>query len=108
MLSGKIWFRFRWGEWRWIEHCPQGQFLIAFQMRVEEHQGRGDDTAVNDVNFMCTQNYNVLYGRGERWGEWGRWSSPCLSGICGLKTKVEFPQHRGDDTALNDVQFICC
>ncbi|KAF4099026.1 vitelline membrane outer layer protein 1 homolog [Onychostoma macrolepis] len=95
-----------WGGWKAIKWCPSG-FLTAFQLRVESSQGGGDDTAANNINFKCGE--NELKGDGTNWGDWGGWSERCDGkGICGIKTLVEEPQGRGDDTALNDVHMYCC
>ena len=96
-----------WGEWTDIKWCPSG-FLKAFQLRVESAQGKGDDTAANNIRFSCSDGV-VLTGDGTGWGDWGDWSSACGgTGICGIKTLVEGPQGKGDDTALNDAQMYCC
>ncbi|KAK2850882.1 hypothetical protein Q5P01_007158 [Channa striata] len=100
--------------------------------KVEDSQGGGDDTALNGIRLYCVDpNNNVnghyttvessvgrfscsgsgvqLEGDGLSWGSWGDWSNKCSRGaICGLQTRVEGPQGDGDDTALNDVQFLCC
>ncbi len=57
--------------------------------------------------FRCSE--GELQGDGTNWGSWGGWSQACDGkGICGIKTLVEEPQGRGDDTALNDVRMFCC
>uniref|UniRef100_A0A8C1ZLT1 Vitelline membrane outer layer 1 homolog a n=1 Tax=Cyprinus carpio TaxID=7962 RepID=A0A8C1ZLT1_CYPCA len=95
-----------WGRWTDIKWCPSG-FLTAFQLRVERSQGDGDDTAANNILFRCSQ--GTLHGDGTNWGDWGTWSQTCEGkGICGLKTRIEVPQGRGDDTSLNDVIMYCC
>uniref|UniRef100_A0A8B9QCN8 Vitelline membrane outer layer protein 1 homolog n=1 Tax=Apteryx owenii TaxID=8824 RepID=A0A8B9QCN8_APTOW len=96
-----------WGKWGRTQFCPRGH-LVAFRLRTEERQGRGDDTAANALDFRCSQGH-LLQGAGTPWGSWGAWSPPCApGGICGLQTRVEPPQGRGDDTALNNVRFFCC
>lgn len=96
-----------WGVWRDIKWCPYG-FLTAFQLKVEKPQGSGDDTAANNIQFKCSSRSSLL-GEGTKWGDWGGWSQTCQGkGICGIKTRVEIPQGRGDDTALNDVRMYCC
>uniref|UniRef100_A0A9J7Y212 Fertilization envelope outer layer protein n=1 Tax=Cyprinus carpio carpio TaxID=630221 RepID=A0A9J7Y212_CYPCA len=95
-----------WGRWTDIKWCPSG-FLTAFQLRVEPSQGNDDDTAANNIMFRCSQ--GTLHGDGTNWGDWGTWSQTCEGkGICGLKTRIEVPQGRGDDTSLNDVIMYCC
>ena len=95
-----------WGRWTDIKWCPSG-FLTAFQLRVERSQGDGDDTAANNILFRCSQ--GTLQGDGTNWGDWGTWSLTCEGkGICGLKTRIEVPQGRDDDTSLNDVIMYCC
>ncbi|XP_056113740.1 vitelline membrane outer layer protein 1-like [Rhinichthys klamathensis goyatoka] len=96
-----------WGEWTNIKWCPSG-YLTAFQLKVESPLGNGDDTAANNIKFYCTGG-DVLEGDSTNWGDWGDWSPICMGrGICGLSTRIEKPQGRGDDTALNDVIMFCC
>uniref|UniRef100_A0A8C2F2H0 Vitelline membrane outer layer protein 1-like n=1 Tax=Cyprinus carpio TaxID=7962 RepID=A0A8C2F2H0_CYPCA len=96
-----------WGRWTDIKWCPSG-FLTAFQLKVEVPQGKGDDTAANNILFRCSQG-SLLTGDGTRWGTWGGWSQTCQGkGICGIKTRIEKPQGSGDDTALNDASMFCC
>ncbi|XP_077326862.1 vitelline membrane outer layer protein 1-like [Lithobates pipiens] len=96
----------RWGSWIDIQWCPSG-VLSSFALQVEQPIGKGDDTAANNIKFQCS-NDNILTGNGGRWGTFSNWSDRCQSGICGIKTKVEPEQGRGDDTALNNVMFSCC
>ena len=96
-----------WGDWSSPQYCPGG-VLSSFQLRVEGRQGRKDDTAVNNIRFRCSSSPE-LEGPGLDWGDYGGWSQVCVNGgICGIETKVEDHQGRGDDTALNDVRFRCC
>ncbi|XP_073680712.1 vitelline membrane outer layer protein 1-like [Garra rufa] len=97
----------RWGRWTDIRWCPSG-LLTAFQLRVEQPQGNGDDTAANNIYFKCSGG-SYLLGESTHWGDWGGWSHTCHGkGICGIKTWIEGPQGQGDDTALNDVRMYCC
>lgn len=95
-----------WGDWTSWRSCSSG-YLDTFQLRVEPPQGSGDDTAANNMNVHCS-NGDILHGQGSSWGSWGSWSSRCSDGVCGLQVKIEHPQGRYDDTALNDVKMICC
>ncbi|XP_069618324.1 vitelline membrane outer layer protein 1 homolog [Ranitomeya imitator] len=96
----------QWGDWTPISWCPRGNY-IRFALRVEKPQGDGDDTAASSVKMGCSDNSNVE-GHNGHWGEFGKWSGICRLGICGIRTRVEKALGRGDDTALNDVQFECC
>ncbi|XP_035018760.1 vitelline membrane outer layer protein 1 homolog [Hippoglossus stenolepis] len=96
-----------WGGWSNPQYCPSG-VLTSFQLRVEAHRGNIDDTTANNIKFRCSSN-PTLEGTGMGWGEYGPWSPTCADGgICGIETKIEGQQGRGDDTALNDVRFRCC
>ncbi|XP_069194498.1 vitelline membrane outer layer protein 1 homolog [Procambarus clarkii] len=96
----------KWGNWIGRRDCPHGR-LTSARLRVEGRQGGGDDTAANDLDMRC-QNGQELGGGGNGWGDWSSYVT-CQLGqaICGLQTKVEGTQ-AGDDTALNDVIFLCC
>ncbi|XDV37956.1 hypothetical protein PO909_007473, partial [Leuciscus waleckii] len=97
----------RWGKWTDIKWCSSG-YLTSFQLRVESSQGDGDDTAANNIKFTCSGG-EVLEGYSTDLGNWGNWSPTCTGkGICGIKTRIDEPQGRGDDTALNDVRMFCC
>nr|XP_020658796.1 vitelline membrane outer layer protein 1-like [Pogona vitticeps] len=99
----------KWGAWSEINHCPRPHKLVSFSLRVEKSQGFGDDTAANNIQFLCSDE-TVLRGNSHNWGHYGLWSPRCKDDtfICGLRTKVESPQQSGDDTAFNDVVFFCC
>ncbi|OCT90767.1 vitelline membrane outer layer protein 1-like isoform X1 [Xenopus laevis] len=94
------------GTWSRPTWCLCGN-LTAFSLRVEPPQKHGDDTAANNIMFKCSDD-RELEGSGLSWGSYGPWSQYCYYGICGIQTKVEEKQWGGDDTALNDVQFLCC
>lgn len=95
--------------WTGIRWCPKDGVLIAFQLRVEPPQGLGDDTAVNNIKFRCS-NGAVIEGQGEYFGDYDAWSNSCTrGGICGIQTNQEpYGGFFVDDTALNDVRFFCC
>uniref|UniRef100_A0A8C5MBE6 Vitelline membrane outer layer protein 1 homolog n=1 Tax=Leptobrachium leishanense TaxID=445787 RepID=A0A8C5MBE6_9ANUR len=95
----------QWGDWKPVQWCPSG-YLQAFCLRVEGSQGRGDDTAANNIKFKCSSG-EIIEGNGLHWGNYGAWSDTCHQGINGLNIKLEKPQGDGDDTSVNDVQFNC-
>ncbi|XP_044297747.1 vitelline membrane outer layer protein 1-like [Varanus komodoensis] len=98
-----------WGLWTKPKFCHKGYGpLRAFSMRVEPDQGSGDDTAVNDVQFICGEKHK-LFGGGLNWGTFDKWSKACPDGyVCGLQTKVQEDQGEGDNTGLNDIKLFCC
>ncbi|CAL8129050.1 unnamed protein product [Orchesella dallaii] len=100
-----------WGEEGNIYSCYPG-FLNGFQLRVEENQGSGDDTATNNVRFYCTNlptPNDYVEGDGLAFGSWGQ-VQHCYSNqvVCGIQTQVEPYQGDNDDSALNNVLMECC
>nr|XP_005314579.2 vitelline membrane outer layer protein 1-like [Chrysemys picta bellii] len=97
-----------WGWWGLVMKCPSGQRLTQFRLRVEPCRGLKDNMAAKNIEFVCTGGVK-LRGDGLCRGKWGPQSRSCgPRGICTIATKVEAPQGKGDDTALNDVYFRCC
>ncbi|NWI44380.1 VMO1 protein, partial [Picathartes gymnocephalus] len=97
----------RWGNWTEAQLCSSNK-LVSFSLRVARWQYLRDNTAANNVRFTCS-NGTQLEGWGLSRGHFSPWSSNCTSGaICGLQTKVEKPQGKWDDTALNDLRVFCC
>ncbi|XP_013403157.1 vitelline membrane outer layer protein 1-like [Lingula anatina] len=98
-----------WGSWGMAKYCPIGSHVVGFRLKVEGNQGRGDDTAANDLELKCSNGKVISSSNGGSWGSWGMWRQ-CDRGhfICGLRVKFEASVGRGDDTALNSVAFECC
>ena len=42
-----------WGNWSEIKYCPKETYVCGMRQRVEPSQGKGDDTAMNAVEFYC-------------------------------------------------------
>ena len=42
-----------WGGWSDPLYCPEGQYVYGLRQKVEPHQGKGDDTAMNAMAFYC-------------------------------------------------------
>lgn len=100
-----------WGDWREVQYCPTGSYVVGINLKLEGGQGGGDDTAANAVNLRCNDPGNtILYsGHNVGWGNW-RGFGFCPAGqiACGMQTRVEDGQGGGDDTALNGIQLRCC
>lgn len=99
-----------WGSWSDPTYCyGEHNFLRAAQFRVEPPQGRGDDTSANSVRFTCTKGNAIEASNSAPWGNWRAGAEcPPESAICGIRTKFEPRQGRGDDTAMNGAKFLCC
>ncbi len=42
-----------WGDWGGWAQCPAGTQICGLGVRVEEEQGKGDDTALNGLKIAC-------------------------------------------------------
>jgi hypothetical protein len=91
-------------------NCPAGEALSSFRLRVEPYDSaNSDNTAVNSIQFNCTDG-SLLNYNGNTAGIWGEFSADqCETGICGLETLVQpLGGSLTDNTAVNDIVFICC
>ncbi|XP_075061816.1 vitelline membrane outer layer protein 1-like [Mixophyes fleayi] len=95
-----------WGNWGQIHLCNNG-CIEAYQLKVESSQDDGDDTAANNIKIQCS-NGQKLEAVGGSWGTYGSWSKVCEYCVCGIRSKVEPPRGKGEDTALNDLRMYCC
>jgi hypothetical protein len=97
------------GIWELRQNCPAGEALSSFRLRVQPYDSASDNTAVNSIQFYCTDGFLLNYN-GNVAGTWGEFSADqCEMGICGLETRVlPLGGSLTDNTALNDVTFICC
>lgn len=43
----------RWGSWHKASYCPENYYVCGLSQKVESSQGRGDDTALNEVALEC-------------------------------------------------------
>lgn len=69
-----------WGDWKM---CPDNYYMTNIIMKAQDKQGKNDDTAVNDIAFICRpmitnfsyNNYElVTLGNGMGYGSWKRLS----------------------------------
>ena len=90
-----------WGDWGAEYRCPSGSALTGFRLRGEKDQGRGDDTAANNLMGFCRssttqEETDSITGDGLSWGDWSaRRDCPRGYAICGIKTQVEDSQGSG-------------
>ncbi|XP_063785716.1 uncharacterized protein LOC134934147 [Pseudophryne corroboree] len=75
-----------WGTWGNSVKCSNGH-IQSYKAKVEENQGKGDDTALNNIIVQCS-NGQQLEAHGGPWGSYGVWSKGCKFGVCGIKTRV--------------------
>lgn len=54
--------------------------MVAFQLRVSPAGNSTDNTAVNNINFRCS-NGRTIGGVGGQLGYWGDFSAECPNGI---------------------------
>ena len=43
----------QWGNWLDDKSCPANSYVCGVNARVEDPQGKGDDTSVNELEFYC-------------------------------------------------------
>ncbi|XP_053115524.1 vitelline membrane outer layer protein 1 homolog [Hemicordylus capensis] len=96
------------GAWTRTRFCAR-EHLDAFALRVQSGSAT-DKLAATNIRFKCSSTGQVLEGEGLPEGEFGSWSDACEPpgrGIRCLTTRVQDPTGAKDQTALNDVMFVC-
>ncbi|XP_063600578.1 vitelline membrane outer layer protein 1 homolog [Penaeus indicus] len=97
------------GAWNAPLTCHDDTFLRGYMLKSDGTSS--DITAANALKMWCSGSADEeLYAPGNKWGAWLD-RADCQEGraICGLSTLVQESQGSfGDDTALNDVRFLCC
>ena len=95
--------------------CPGDYYMVAFRIQSQSAQGSGDDTALNNVSFLCRGpgldggDTVTITGPGGNQGTWGDWSDQCQGGsvICSVQTRVE-PKNDADCAGTSNLKFNCC
>ncbi|XP_043922142.1 vitelline membrane outer layer protein 1-like [Protopterus annectens] len=99
-----------WGNWTWIDMCPEGSYATGFSLKVEEYRGASDDTALNGIRLFCSTAEGSKYTVESNVGRYGTWTQItwCPRGaLTKFQLKVEPSQGVLDDTAANNVKFYC-
>merc|ERR1712142_37753 len=113
-----------WGTWQpEVANCGNG-FINGAMMRSEPALGDGDDTAVDDIYFSCTDGSTTSPWFVESVSHWGTWDAWEKCGrnqaVCGIQTQIDDLETfsfndtkiiapRGyDDVALNSMKLYCC
>jgi hypothetical protein len=106
-----------WGSWREGASCRGTAVFNGSAQSFEPHEKDQDDTATNSVRFKCTDGKLIQAGGSMPWGKWESHRTcptkkilgmTITSAICGIQTRVEPKQGKGDDTALNGANYACC
>ncbi|KAK3866615.1 hypothetical protein Pcinc_027865 [Petrolisthes cinctipes] len=95
------------GSWTGAHICSS--LITGYDIKVQPEERALDNTAANALRMYCDGG-DYLEAPGNKWGDW-LGPSHCRTGmaVCGLMTRVDEDQGTfGDDTALNDVRFLCC
>ncbi|CAF3369972.1 unnamed protein product [Rotaria sp. Silwood2] len=106
-----------WGREREWRYCSANKWAIGFRLKVEADVARADDTAMNAMELVCAdtkkEGSEFIKEIEGHWGNWGSYTYCPEIGdfLSSVRFKIEPPQGAGigaqDDTAANDVEFIC-
>ncbi len=97
-----------WGQWGAWHKVPGNQLLTGYSLKIEP-QKEGDNTAANDILFVKSDGQKLSSSNGGFRGTWQpNTLCPAGTAISAINVRIEKQQGQNDDdTALNDVKFIC-
>lgn len=100
------------GTWGQEEFCPNGSYVTGVNLKIEDDQLDGDDTALNSIKLICTDLNGVLKKQiTSSEGTYGvyRGREDCLNGLGnGFELRSD-PNLgvQGDDAGAVDFNLIC-
>ena len=107
-----------WGTWKGMVMCPEKYYVDAFQARIDEKKGKGDNTALNGLKFRCNsqqKNMSTIITIYEGiWGTWRNWRYAGEEKIAffdgfyffdSFQVRFKPNQNSGDNTAMNGLRF---
>ena len=115
----------KWGVWYPAQFCPNNSYATGFAIKYEKSSNGLDNTALNAINLLCSDNnnnnslvsqiasnWNTRENREEyvSWGDWDREFKKCSNGkrLNQFSLRVEQPKGTGgDDTAANSLRMSC-
>ncbi|XP_066485039.1 vitelline membrane outer layer protein 1 homolog [Tiliqua scincoides] len=104
-----------WGQWTWVDMCPNRTYAIGFSIKVEEYGGQfSDDTSLNGIRLYCSTNQlldGITYTVESDSGTFGEWSNitwcPDGSFLNAFELQVEPLLGNQDETTVNNIRFRC-
>jgi len=99
-----------WGSWKGMQMCPFDYYVDGAQVRFEDNQGSGDDTALNGLKIRCRHKSrpDKLHWATVYSGVWGSWKQAVSSIDKYVKLaniRFEDALDDGDDTAWNGLSL---
>lgn len=99
------------GHWGEFENCTDGLLVTGFQLKVEAHRRRPDNTAVNAIKMFCG---NIIFKSVQDIssfrGPFGRYQKPqyCTTYAEGFQLMSQTYQGRNkDDVAAVNFKLLC-
>ena len=96
-----------WGDWTPFKSCKANQFVIGFRQKVELTLVEDDNTALNAIELICSDEEKL---RTIKEGPLGEWSNElrCQGGmrVNGFNIKQQ-KRINGDNTAANGLKLTC-
>lgn len=107
-----------WGEWLDARNGPNGYFACGIQLRHQDYQGSGDDTAINAIRIIYCQynNWEMKLKDNLNEGTIGEWKEALMCPedqyIYSVQVKNAAPRGYGvtepyDDISINQLKFAC-